>query len=818
MLLAEEPEGIEHHYYRIVHLSSGIINWAESLWERNTDPETLLKHRRLPFASIEHLQANSIAYRPPECQSSSNESVLNLLNEGDNAQWLIKDSREPSVQGLLDGLLCLFNASHLPLDRENAACLITQENEAGYTEAQSVQQALNHLCTDIQSLTAEDIAFELAPCPSVPQKTENLSSLLTSLPVPIEQPETVKNVLMNILCDMDARHIPLYKDAGLCQDLRADNSIISVQDAINSLCSKETNSCVSFTLEPGNNIQSIFDKVKAGQDANFCFQAGYFELEETLLLKNKGSIKITGAGSATKIVVKNNKCALHISSCQEVTIRDLNIESQSLQPFLNGKNNKPTGVVTLSDCPQATIEYLQLKCAAGTRHIGNCLTVMSENGVHSSRIKSCDLTTGDYQTGMLITNASRAFVEDNIIQVAKRPPSLTFERIARDHQTNIHMRHELVDKILIKKSALVEDSKSFNGNVLIKVGDYNVFVKSSIDENAWAKEIQKDPPKADDYNSKEAARRYVKGQIERIVKSPEPDSDFLKRLNAFGKLNEDPSALLSLRQKINLIATSDPVVEDKVDKSRTVSLTLGEFDINFDSVLSTSSWRSMINRQPPEDVKDKQSITNYLVGLQKSLMVDANFRDAISAAKKWFARKKENNPTAGYAGIICAGKKAGDIKIINNNIQGVTEAIRVAISNGGMDVENSSGLQAETVTISNNRMSLSKPATISIAPRAMMVGNCKHLIVENNRMIATGIKAETKFYYEGLRVYGVLGRTIIIRQNSLANCITGITITPLGADKESWQNNLWKVSDNILPGAEETVIPDTVKDHDSNLR
>ncbi len=829
LLLQAEPEGIVHHYYRVAHLSSGVIDWEKSFWALTADNG--YRRSRLPFTSLDHIGAGDVAYVPPVCylqgdtdeeSTAVNRTVQYLMTEKLGEQWLIHDQREASIQRLLDRLLCDFTASHLPLNRNDAQCLLAYEAEQDEVSIHSVQDALNSLCLMIDNLTAEDIAFNLAECQQATQvKPETVINLLSTLPDAIDTPDTVKKILMNLLCDMDARHIPLYKDARLCEQLREDSQVVSIQDALNVICARDSTGCVTYTLEPGADIQAVFNQLAENEDASICFQPGLFEIDDIAVLKNAGNIKITGAGAASRILVKNNKCALHIDNCKHVTIRDLSISSKSLQPLVNGKQEFPNGVLTLSNCDQATIEYLQLRCAASSRYVATCLTARSTKLIHILRIKSCDLTTGHYQAGMLLLNASIALVEGNTITVGKRPKFLTFETIVRDNTSNVGLRRELADRVLVIDPDEVKKSTSSRGNILVKVGNYNVFFNSSIAQDEWFAAVKENKPAATDKRSKADAEKYVANVIAKTAKTPPEKSAFDRRIKSYKNADPEKTTELSDKQIKNLIATSSPVAEDNINEKRTVQLKLGRYEVKFDSALSTSVWVDIINKAPPVKTATVAQVNAYITALKKELLQNKDIREAVPGVNGWFNDKKGRNPAAGKYGIVCAGKNAGDIKILNNNIKGVTEAIRIAISNGGFTDVNSSGLQIETATIINNRMSLVKPVSEKLAQRAMMVGNCKHLIVENNRMIVTAAAAENKHYYEGLRIYGNLGRTIIIRQNSLANCKTGVYLNPLNAinDKEddSWRNNLWIVADNIFPGADTTVIPAKVRGYDSNL-
>jgi hypothetical protein len=72
------------------------------------------------------------------------------------------------------------------------------------------------------------------------------------------------------------------------------------------------------------------------------------------------------------------------------------------------------------------------------------------------------------------------------------------------------------------------------------------------------------------------------------------------------------------------------------------------------------------------------------------------------------------------------------------------------------------------------------------------VGSCDSLIIENNYLQAIN----ASLAIEGIRISGILGRTVIIRQNHLVGFSLGIYFNP----RDSYGANTvmqWLVSDNM---------------------
>ncbi len=83
---------------------------------------------------VGNLDSDDIPYRPPECGTDANPTVRSALN--------IPADEDSKVAGILDKLLCDFNATHLPILKDGSLCEVLEEDE----NVKTVQQALNALC------------------------------------------------------------------------------------------------------------------------------------------------------------------------------------------------------------------------------------------------------------------------------------------------------------------------------------------------------------------------------------------------------------------------------------------------------------------------------------------------------------------------------------------------------------------------------------------------------------------------------------------------------------------------------------------------
>src|SRR5207249_4442441 len=82
----------------------------------------------------------------------------------------------------------------------------------------------------------------------------------------------------------------------------------------------------------------------------------------------------------------------------------------------------------------------------------------------------------------------------------------------------------------------------------------------------------------------------------------------------------------------------------------------------------------------------------------------------------------------------------------------------------------------------------------------LFVGNAQSVLVQANRVIASKVEVTM----EAIRLTGVYGRHVIVRDNHLTGTRTGISFTPKNAQAEA--RNLWVFEANLGEGAADPLI------------
>ncbi|MCF6281646.1 MAG: DUF4815 domain-containing protein [Candidatus Polarisedimenticolaceae bacterium] len=543
--------------------------------------------------------------------------------------------------------------------------------------------------TDIR---ASDVCYEVLACGDTGEQTTVRRLLEERLGADFPNPGVatqVSTILDALLCQHSAATLPLLKNQALCTTLK-DDSIQSVQDALNALCTLKASGCCSITIYPEANWQDAILALPQEQDANICFRPGDYYLDDTLLIENKGHLKISGAGAGTRIICSSREAALHFSNCSSISVAAISVEAGAVGH--NDQHEYLYGALTISGCEKVTIDHVALKCTAGTRLGATCLTVSnSRRRSGTLSVTGCDLSVGHKQTGMLLLNMQQSFVQNNSIKVRQKPASLTLERQLVDTKFAANARKLLINNAVIRN---FED------------------------------------------------------------------------VSTAGMKNLHMSSLNNRQIYIN-------------------------------SPVSSNDWRNAISQQAGDtNVASNQHLLSIARNTARRVLTDRSFRLEYKPFNDWFEVLRDQNPACAHAGIVCAGQVASDIQILNNFIKGAQEGIHVGVSDRSLKKRRE--FTAGRVLISANNINLIVPPIAERRRGGIFVGNCNNLTIQDNQILAQRFPLSRNIVLEGVRVYGHLGRMMMVRQNYMTHCNTGVRIKPLDTDKGSVQ---WLVSDNMMVNA-----------------
>ncbi|HEX3111430.1 MAG TPA: hypothetical protein VHU41_20165, partial [Thermoanaerobaculia bacterium] len=299
---------------------------------------------------------------------------------------------------------------------------------------------------------------------------------------------------------------------GACADLAG---VTTVQDAIDKLCKRPTGGgqC-SIVLNPGDDIVKRLQEVAADRDVEICFRAGEFTIGDPVLIRDKRSVKVTGAGDGTRITAKE-ALALRFERCTSVIVRDLLINGGSG----NEGNENPAGVVSCVGCDNVSLDQLRVSCAGrdgeGTRRA--CIVISDSRDI---TIHRCNLVAGVEQKGLHVYRPRRAVIEEN--RVTGIPASATvINGIARD---------ELVKNTRITPAG-APGGPAAPDALSIHIGNQFAFLTN---HQEVTQDLQALVNEVDTSNVKDepAARQVLTDVVDRAIKDPAVQD----RLTSLGQL------------------------------------------------------------------------------------------------------------------------------------------------------------------------------------------------------------------------------------------------------------------------------------------
>lgn len=243
-------------------------------------------------------------------------------------------------------------------------------------------------------------------------------------------------------------------DIGFDDSTCSLGGVTTVQEAIEALCTGRQE-CCTITLRPSPGWFLPLQAIKPGANLHLCFQAGDFPVPSPLLLKGLGDVKVSGSGPATRLIAANGETVLRFESCATVMVRDLYAEGRQPEPVSTSRlHNRLHGPLTFWGCGSVVLENVKAKCPFGVGRAASCITIdgsipTEDADAHvrttaSVRVLHCDLRMGHDQVGLLILNATRVQVEDNVIRVASKPRGVGMPQLFQNKKYRADFRRRML--------------------------------------------------------------------------------------------------------------------------------------------------------------------------------------------------------------------------------------------------------------------------------------------------------------------------------------------------------------------------------------
>ena len=256
----------------------------------------------------------------------------------------------------------------------------------------------------------------------------------------------------------------------------------TVQQAIDHLC-LEDRSCCEITVSPGDDwVGQLTRELTQVASANVCFRAGHYELPEPLVFQGKTSIKITGAGAGTEIVAPTRAMAFSFQGCGPVVVRDLSLSGGTRDRPVNAQRPVVYGALDFRDCADVLVENVTAHSGADPERPAAALSVRGS----PVRVRGCRVFAGFNQIGVLVVDAPRAVIEDNLITVVPgSAPALS--RVVSSPRLRGGVRDTVISNLSFGAApAASADRRSGEAGVVrLQVGGRDVAFRSGLPQATW---------------------------------------------------------------------------------------------------------------------------------------------------------------------------------------------------------------------------------------------------------------------------------------------------------------------------------------------
>ena len=152
---------------------------------------------------------------------------------------------------------------------------------------------------------------------------------------------------------------------------------------------------------------------------------------------------------------------------------------------------------------------------------------------------------------------------------------------------------------------------------------------------------------------------------------------------------------------------------------------------------------------------------------------------------------------AGQA-IVLGGTLATDVHVTGNTVRDAIQGIHIGLGTG------TQSFAAGVVVIKDNTFRVTLPSSATRDRYGIFVGSCNSVVIEDNFIGLQRAQRNASLRTEGIRIFGTMGRRVIVRHNHLGPQFTvGVTFAPLNSSVPA--QPLWIITENVMESAQSKV-------------
>jgi hypothetical protein len=576
----------------------------------------------------------------------------------------------------------------------------------------------------------------------------------------------------------------------------------TVQEAIEALAGLQQIGCTTYIVREGEDWVSVLEGLRPDENAAICFARGVYQTSRTVRMKGFGHIRVSGVGPTTVQIIANRvEAALAFEDCKSVSVSGLEIatpDGNSVIPATDDTHR--LGTLDIGHCPEVEVRDCLLRCGGGTSPQRSCLSVRgwsetlgSFRATQSVRVTGNTFSVGNLQEAVVVTDAVDVEISDNRFSVRpRRSGSISIDARLSDKVWLASMTKALVVRPVKGKVSAGGGFKQIVGR------QWRMTFDSPVPQKDWDELVAKNPPSSSELASEAAFGRYATALIEKVSDEPTIMPVFEKQLDrvrtAFGSGSrrfDDPQV------RRTLLISSDPTVQRfdaKTGSLRQVVVEANGQVVSFDSPFSQADWNRIIARS---DDAPKVANADELLGLSyalaKEVVVTPGLRRGLGSVENWLKVLRDNGVSLGMQAIVCAGRQLDNVRISGNLIREFQVGIRVAPSH-----KRNRNVRVRNISIEDNKMELLAQNAEAYAGFGMMIGNVDTLRIRGNDMKLSSKPNFTRYFKQGIRIWGFIGYQVLVAENCIELATMGIRLNAVDSIRKS--PRLWVFRENLIRG------------------
>jgi uncharacterized protein DUF6519 len=205
-----------------------------------------------------------------------------------------------------------------------------------------------------------------------------------------------------------------------------------------------------------------------------------------------------------------------------------------------------------------------------------------------------------------------------------------------------------------------------------------------------------------------------------------------------------------------------------------------------------TEWQTAINVINPPGISSPQLLKRFLLDLASNLLLtQGNGPGGSPIFRQVIATVLAQDTPAMEQAIVLGGALATDVRVTGNTVRDAIQGIHLGVSSGPTDAAIGVAL------IENNTIRVALPTSATRGRHGIFVGNCNSLVIETNFINLVRAPRNAALRIEGIRLFGVMGRRVIVRHNHLGPAFAvGITFAPINTNLPA--QPLWIITENVM--------------------